>query len=157
MNRTPKSFFKALFISTHRRVALRRMGHSKAIPDRLNLQECNRNAGQSKPPIPYIPEKDIIQEAPDTSANTLKLTLPHKGELPVLVWPQGTPRQLLVHIQQALNAIRQAWATVPFDWILVHPKSAPSLVHGEKYSYLRLLMVIAGLPIFFRQRFKSLW
>jgi hypothetical protein len=40
---------------------------------------------------PYIPEKVVIQEALNTSANTLKITLPHKVELQVLVWSQGTP------------------------------------------------------------------
>ncbi len=37
----------------------------------------------------------------------LKLLLPHKVELHVPVWSKGTPEQFLVHIQQALNAIRQ--------------------------------------------------
>ena len=53
----------------------------KVAPEGLKPQECERNAGRSKPPIPYIPEKDVIQEAIDSSANTLKLTLPHKVEL----------------------------------------------------------------------------
>ena len=63
--------------------------------------------GRSKPPLPYIPEKDVIQEAVDSGANTLKLTLPHKLELCIPVWSKGTPKQFLVHIQQALDAIRQ--------------------------------------------------
>ena len=49
----------------------------------------------------------MIQEAVDSSANTLKLTLPHKVELRVLVWSKGTPEQFLVHVQSALDAIRQ--------------------------------------------------
>ena len=63
--------------------------------------------GRSKPPIPYIPEKDVIQEAIDSSANMLKLTLPHKVDLRIPVWSKGTPEQFLAHIQQALNAIRE--------------------------------------------------
>ncbi len=55
----------------------------------------------------YIPEKDVIQEAVDSSANTLKLTLPHKVELRIPVWSKGTPEQFLVHVQLALDAIRQ--------------------------------------------------
>ena len=57
------------------------MSHAKVAPEELKPQECERNAGRSKPPILYIPEKDVIQEAVDSSANTLKLTLPHKVEL----------------------------------------------------------------------------
>ncbi len=37
----------------------------------------------------------------------LKLTLPYKVELRVPVWSKGTPEQFLVHVQQALDAIRQ--------------------------------------------------
>ncbi len=57
------------------------MSHVKAAPEGLNPQECERNAGRSKPPIRYIPEKDVLQEAVDSNANTLKLTLPYKVEL----------------------------------------------------------------------------
>ena len=60
-NGVPKSFFKAL-IGTHLGAALRRMSHSKAVPDGLKPQECKRNVAHSKPPIPYIPEKDVMQE-----------------------------------------------------------------------------------------------
>jgi hypothetical protein len=41
---------------------------------------------------------DSIQEAADSSANTLKLTLPHKVELRILVWSKGTSEQFLVHV-----------------------------------------------------------
>ncbi len=58
-----------------------------------------RNVGRSRPPIPEIPEKDVIQEAVDSSTNTLKLILPHKVELCILVWLKGSPKQILVHAQ----------------------------------------------------------
>ena len=76
-----KSFFKALFLGTRLGKAATRMSHAKVAPEGLKPQECERNAGRSRPPIPYIPEKDVIQEAVDSSANTLKLMLPHKVEL----------------------------------------------------------------------------
>jgi hypothetical protein len=83
------------------------MSHTKVAPEGLKPQECERNAGRSKPPIPYIPKKDVIPEEVDSGANTLKLILPHKVELRVSVWSKGTPEQFLVHVQQALDAIRQ--------------------------------------------------
>ena len=83
------------------------MSHAKLAPEGLKPQECERNAGRSRPPIPYIPEKDVLQEVVDSSVNTLKLTLPHKVELHISVWSKGTPEQCLVHVQQALDAIRQ--------------------------------------------------
>ncbi len=79
----------------------------KVAPEGLKPQECERNVGRSRPPIPYIPEKDVIQEAADSSANMLKLMLPQRGELCVPVWSKGTPGQFLVHAQQALDDIRQ--------------------------------------------------
>ena len=82
------------------------MSHAKVAPEGLKPQECERNTSRSRPPIPYIPEKDFIQEAVDSSASTLKLMLPHKVELRVPVLSKRTPEQFLVHVQQALNAIR---------------------------------------------------
>ncbi len=103
----PKELFKALFIGMHLGATAARMSHAKVAPEGLKPQECERNAGRSRPLIPYIPEKDVVQEAVDSSANTLKLMLPHKVELRVPVWSKGTPEQFLVHFQQALDAIRQ--------------------------------------------------
>jgi hypothetical protein len=74
------------------------MSHLKVALEGLNPLECERNLGRSQPPIPYIPDIDSIQEAADSSANTLKLTLPHKVELRILVWSKGTSEQFLVHV-----------------------------------------------------------
>ena len=87
--------------------ALRRINHAKVAREGLKPQEHEGNMGRNKPIILFIPKKDVIQEAIDFSANTLKLTLPHKVELRIPVWSKGTPEQFLVHIQQALDAIRQ--------------------------------------------------
>jgi hypothetical protein len=80
-----KSFFSALFIGTLLGKALKRMPLSKAVPDGLELQECERGSGHAKLPIPYILQKDELQEAVETTANMIKLTLPGKGELQVSV------------------------------------------------------------------------
>ena len=80
-NRAPKSFFKALFLGMRLGDISTRMSHAKVAPEGLKPQECERNAGRSRPPIPCIPEKDVIQEAVDSSTNMLKLMLPHKVEL----------------------------------------------------------------------------
>ncbi len=72
---------------------------------------------RSTPLIPYIPEKDVIQEAVDSSANTLKLILLHKVELRIPVCSKGTPE---VHIQQALNAIRQKGLQIALEKVIKH-------------------------------------
>ncbi len=107
IDHTPKSFFKALTLGTSLGKAATRMSHAKVAPEGLKPQECERSMGRSRPPIPYIPVKDVIKEAVDSSANMLKLMLPHRVELRVPVWSKGTPEQFLVHVQQALDAIRQ--------------------------------------------------
>jgi len=96
-----------LFDSTRRGTALATMSHVKVAPEGLKPQECERNLGRSQPTISYIPKKDSIQEAVDSSANMLKLTLPHMVELHIPLWSKVTPEQFLVHIQQALDAISQ--------------------------------------------------
>ena len=94
------------------------MSHAKVAPEGLKPQECERNAGRSKPPILYIPEKDVLQETVNSSTNTLKLTLPHKVELCVPVWSKGTPEQFLVHVQSALDAVRQKGLQSALDKVI---------------------------------------
>jgi hypothetical protein len=79
----------------------------KVAPGGLKPQECEKNSSMSRPPIPYIPKKKVIQEAIDSSANMLKLTLSHKVELCIPFLSKGTPEQFLVNVQQALDAISQ--------------------------------------------------
>jgi hypothetical protein len=53
---------------------------SKAVLDGLKPQECKRGSCWVKPPIPFIPEKDELQEAVETTTS-INLTLPTKVEL----------------------------------------------------------------------------
>ena len=96
----PKSSFKALFVGTPLGKALEYLKMSKAVPEGLKPQECERGSGRVKPPIPYIPEKDDLSEAGESSA-TIKLMLPTKVELRVPVWSRGTPEKFLMHVQQS--------------------------------------------------------
>ena len=95
---TPKRFFKALFVGTPLGTALRNTRMSKAVSDGLKPQECKQGSGRVKQPIPYIPEKDELQEAVDSTAS-IKLTLPTKVELQVSVWSRGTPAKIIMHVQ----------------------------------------------------------
>ena len=101
----PKSFFKALFVGTPLGRALENLKMSKAVPEGLKPQECERGSGRVRPPIPYIPEKDDLNEAVESNAS-IKLTLPTKVELRVSVWTRGTPEKFLMHVQQAIAAIK---------------------------------------------------
>ena len=48
---------------------------SKAVLHGLKPKECKQGSGRVKPPIPYIQEKDELQEAVESTA-LIKLTLP---------------------------------------------------------------------------------
>jgi len=133
----PKSFFNALFIETPLGTALKRMTLSKAVPDGLKPQECKQGSGHAKLPIPYIPEKDELQEAVEATANTIKLTLPDKVELRVSVWSHGTPEQFIMHVQQAINVIKQKGLKDTYE----------KLVGTEKECASKLKEALLGLEI----------
>ena len=78
---------------------------SKAVLEGLKPQECECGSGRIRPPIPYIPEKNDLNEAGESSA-TIKLTLQTKVELWVPVWSRGTLEKFLMHVQQAIAAIK---------------------------------------------------
>ena len=105
VNSALKSFYRSiLWYKSRCSVKPQEGSLAMVAPEGLKPQDCEMNSGRSKPPILYIPEKDEIQEAIDSSTNMLKLTLPSKVELCFSVWSKGTPEQFLVHVQQALNA-----------------------------------------------------
>ena len=91
----PQGFFVAWFLGTCLGDTASRMTYTKVAPEVLKPQECNSNTGRSKPLTPYIPKKDVFQEAVDSSANMLKLLLTHKVELHVPVWLKETPKQFM--------------------------------------------------------------
>ncbi len=51
--------------------------------------------------------KDKLQEAVETSASMITLLLQHKVKLQVSVLTNATPEQFVMHIQEAILAIRQ--------------------------------------------------
>jgi hypothetical protein len=78
---------------------------SKAVLGGLKPQECERGSSRVKPPIPYIPEKDKLQEAVESTVS-FKLTLLTKVELQASVWSHSTPEKFIMHVQQAIAAIK---------------------------------------------------
>jgi hypothetical protein len=64
------------------------MSLAKAVPNGIKDKECERFALQERPPIPYMPEKDPIQEMVSTlkSDQSLKTTIGEDAELCILIW-----------------------------------------------------------------------
>jgi hypothetical protein len=78
------------------------MSTIKSTPEGLKPQECERE-GFMKPPIAYIPEKDII----DRQDCTLQIMVSDDMHLTITVFHQGTPEQFLSHLPMVLETIHQ--------------------------------------------------
>ncbi len=60
------------------------MSLAKALPDGLKDRECKKMALRERPPIPYVPEKDSVQEAVSSyKDNHLKMLIKEGTELQV--------------------------------------------------------------------------
>ena len=104
-----KSAFKELFLGN------KTLAHKfKVMSDRgvnnksLKDQECERGNRSKRPPIPYVPIVDEVQEklAENNSKGcTFKISLSNDTEFCAGVWFYGMPEQFLCHIKQALVAL----------------------------------------------------
>jgi len=55
LEQPPRSFFKSLILGTNLGRALPKMSTSKAVPEGLKNQECEKGNRKKRPPIPYVP------------------------------------------------------------------------------------------------------
>jgi hypothetical protein len=82
------------------------------IPNQAKDKECKRFALQDCSPVPYVPEKDPIQEMVSAlkSDQSLKTTIGEDKELCIPIWHIGTHEAFFMHVSTALNAIEK-WGT----------------------------------------------
>jgi hypothetical protein len=85
------------------------MSLAKAVPKGIKDRECKRFTLQERPPVPYVPEKDPIQEMVSLlkSDQSLKMTIGADAELCLPIWHCGTREAFLMHVSSALNAIKK--------------------------------------------------
>ncbi len=110
MSEPPRSSFKKLIILTPRLVqALRTISIAKAVPEGIKDRECKRFALQESPPVPYVPEKDPIQESVSLlkGDQSLKTTIGADAELRLPIWHCGMREAFLMHVSSALDAIKK--------------------------------------------------
>jgi hypothetical protein len=88
------------------------MSLAKAVPKGIKDKECKRFAQQERPPVPYVPEKDPVQEMVSAlkSDQSLKTTIGEKVELRIPIWHTGRHKAFLMHVSTALDAIKK-WGT----------------------------------------------
>jgi hypothetical protein len=91
MESLPKSSFKSLSLVTNLDQALQAMSTSKAVPEGLKNQECEKGNWKKHPPIPYIAVVDEVQESVAKGKEfSYKIKLPNKIEFSVPIWDTGT-------------------------------------------------------------------
>ncbi len=85
---------------------------AKAVPKGFKDWECKRFALQECPLVPYVPEKDPIQEMVSLlkSDQSLKTTIGADAELCLPIWHCKMHKVFLMHVSPALNAIKK-WGT----------------------------------------------
>ncbi len=84
------------------------MSLAKVAPDGLKDCECKKLALRERPPIPYVPEKDSVQEMVASFKEAHLKTLIKEGrELQVPIWHSGMREAFLIHVGSAREAIKK--------------------------------------------------
>jgi hypothetical protein len=85
------------------------MSLAKAVPKGIKDRECKRFALQERPLVPYVPEKDPIQETAFLlkSDQSLKTTIEVNAELRLPIWHCRTHKAFLIHVSSALDTIKK--------------------------------------------------
>jgi hypothetical protein len=85
------------------------MSLAKSVPKGLNPQECKQTKLCKPPPVPYIPEKDKVQEEVSKLQNLqIKTSLEEDTTLNFLVWHEnGTREAFLMHVTAVLDAMKK--------------------------------------------------
>jgi len=97
----PRSSFKKLFIGTDLGEALKRMSESKVFPKGLRDEEVERGKIR-RPPIPYIPTEDPIQESVEEKSGSkkFKVTLPDVTIVYHKVYDTGENEAFVIHVKR---------------------------------------------------------
>jgi hypothetical protein len=85
------------------------MSLAKAVPKGIKDRECKRFALRERPLVPYMPEKNPVQEKVSLlkSDQSLKTTIGVGAELRLPIWHCGMHEAFLMHVSSALNAIKK--------------------------------------------------
>jgi hypothetical protein len=84
------------------------MSLAKAAPNSLKDHESEKMALHERPPIPYVPEKDRVQDMVSSfKDNHLKTLIKEGTELQVPIWHSGTWEVFLIDVGSAREAIEK--------------------------------------------------
>jgi hypothetical protein len=78
------------------------MSLAKAAPNGLKDCKCKKIALRERPPIPYVPKKDSVQETVSSFKDNHLKTLINEGtKLRVPIWHSGMRKAFLIHMGSA--------------------------------------------------------
>jgi hypothetical protein len=85
------------------------MSLAKSVPDGLKPQECKRSRLREPPPVPYVPEKDEVQEEVSKMKNLqIKTSIEMDTTLNFPVWYNNkTKEAFLMHVTMVLDGIKK--------------------------------------------------
>jgi hypothetical protein len=85
------------------------MSLAKSVPEGLNPQECERTKLREPPPVPYIPEKDKVQEeVVNLQKLQIKTSLEKDTTLNFPVWHKNGKREaFLMHVMAVLDTMKK--------------------------------------------------
>ena len=85
------------------------MSLSKSVPEGLNPRECKQTKLREPPPVPYIPEKDKVQEeVAKLRQLQIKTSLEKDTTLNFSLWQEnGTHEAYLMHVMAVLDAMKK--------------------------------------------------
>ncbi len=85
------------------------MSLAKSVQDGLKPQECKRTKLREPPPVPYVPDKDEVQEVVAKLRNLeIKTILEKDTTLNFPVWHKNrTQEAFLMHVMAVLDAIKK--------------------------------------------------
>jgi hypothetical protein len=105
----PLSFNKKLIVLAPRLLRnLHTMSLAKVVLDGLKDRECKKMTLRERPPIPYVPGKDSVQETVSSFKEAhLKTMIKEGTKLRVPIWHSGTREAFLIHVGSAREAIEK--------------------------------------------------
>ena len=84
------------------------MSLAKVDPDGLRDREWEKTALRECPPVPYVPEKDQVQETVSAlKGQHLKTSIREDMTLHLSIWHNGTKEAMLMHVIVTLDAIKK--------------------------------------------------
>jgi hypothetical protein len=106
----PCSNFKQLIVmSTTLLQGLRKMSMLKMVPKGLKPHECEQVKLREPPPVPYMPEKDKVQDkVAKMRSMEIKTTIEKDTTLNFPVWQEnGTRKAFLMHVTAIIDVIKK--------------------------------------------------